>query len=109
VQVDGIWFDSKAESQYYLILKSLKQEGKVKEFKCQVSYELIPGYRDSTGKKIRNTQYIADFVVTYPDGTEEVIDVKGSRGIQTDVFKIKKKLFEWIYKIPLKIVTVNGK
>lgn len=109
VVVDGITFDSKAESQYYLILKQLKKEGKIKDFKCQVAYELIPGYRDNTGKKIRNTQYVADFVVMYPDGTEEIIDVKGAKGIQTDVFKIKKKLFEWLYKTPIKIVTVNEK
>lgn len=109
VCIDGIWFDSKAESQYYVCLKRWKQEGKVKEFKCQVPFELIPGYRDMSGKKIRSTHYIADFVVLYPDNTEDVIDVKGSRGIQTDVFKIKKKLFEWVYKKPIKIVTVNGK
>jgi hypothetical protein len=102
VSIDGMTFDSKAESQYYLCLKA-------KEFKGQVPFELIPGYRDQSGKKIRSTHYIADFVVFYPDGSEDIVDVKGSRGFQTDIFKLKKKLFEWVYKKPIKIITVNGK
>jgi hypothetical protein len=53
---------------------------------------------------------VADFVVRFPDGRQEVVDVKGSRGTMTEVFKMKKKMFEYRYKIPLKIVIIsNGK
>lgn len=41
------------------------------------------------GKMVRPIKYIADFLVKYSDGREEVVDVKGMR---TDVYKLKKKL-----------------
>lgn len=43
--------------------------------------------------------YVADFVYTDHDGRPVVEDVKG---VKTDVYKIKKALFEVIYA-PLKI------
>ena len=109
VTIDGITFDSKAESRYYLNLKRWKQEGKVKDFQCQVPFELQPKFKDSQGKAIRDIRYVADFVVIYPDGTEDVIDVKGSRGILTPEFKIKAKLFAYKFKKEIQIITVNGK
>ena len=46
------------------------------------------------GRKYQSITYIADFVVTYPDGRVEVEDTKGK---YTEVFKIKQKLFEARY------------
>lgn len=42
--------------------------------------------------------YISDFDVVNLDGSVSVLDVKSSKFFQTDIFKLKKKLFE--YKFP---------
>jgi hypothetical protein len=111
VELDGRTFDSKAEVSYYLHLKEMEQAGSVTSFECQVPFTLQDGYRSpETGRKVRPITYVADYVVRYPDGRQEVVDVKGSRGTMTDVFKMKKKMFEYRYKVPLKIVIIsNGK
>lgn len=58
------------------------------------------------GKKLlvfRPITYIADFQVTYCDGRIEIEDVKGK---ETEVFRIKRKLFEAAYPdLTLSIVT----
>lgn len=45
----------------------------------------------------REMTYICDFVITDADGKVHIIDVKSSQFFQTEVFKIKKKLFEYKY------------
>src|SRR5690554_128886 len=91
--VDGIKFDSKKEAEYYCQLKLLKQAGKIKDYGLQPRYELQPAFKKN-GKKYRAITYIADFVITNNDGTTEVVDIKG---VETQVFKIKRKLFEYKY------------
>lgn len=87
--IDGITFDSKAESEYYLHLKEMKELGMVEDFSLQPKFLLQEGFRKD-GKWIRPIHYIADFDIYYPDGIREVVDVKGQ---ETADFKIKKKLF----------------
>jgi len=91
--VDGIKFDSKKEAEYYCQLKLLKQAGKIKDYRLQPRYELQPAF-EKNGKKYRAITYIADFAIINNDGTTEVVDIKG---VETQVFKIKKKLFEYMY------------
>lgn len=100
VVVEGINFDSKMESDYYLYLKQLEKQGIVSEFLMQKSYTLLEGY-DKEGKKIRPIIYKADFEVHYADGHIEVVDVKG---FLTADFKLKKKLFEYRFPFVLKLV-----
>lgn len=69
----------------------------------QPVYELQEGYKRGK-RKVQPITYIADFLVTYKDGRQAVIDVKG---VKTEVYRIKKKLFE--YKYPdLEIVEVSA-
>ncbi len=99
--MDGIKFDSKKEAEYYCQLKLLKQAGKIKDYKLQPRYELQPAF-EKNGKKYRAITYIADFAIINNDGTTEVVDIKG---VETQVFKIKKKLFEYMYPdLKLKVV-----
>lgn len=91
--VDGIEFDSKKEAEYYCQLKLLKKAGEIKEIGLQPRYELQPGF-EKNGVKYRPITYVADFVITNNDGTTEVVDIKG---VETQVFKIKQKLFEYMY------------
>ena len=100
--IDGHKFDSQLEAKFYLHLKDLKERGLISYFDMQVPFEIIPSYTSPTGKKIRATKYIADFVVYHFDGSREVFDPKGQ---ETDVFKIKRKLFELKYNEPLICVT----
>ena len=99
--IDGITFDSKKEAEYYCKLKILKKAGEIKEFGIQPKYELQPTFRKN-GKTHRSITYIADFIITNNDGTTDIVDVKG---FETDVFKIKQKLFEYKYpELSLKVI-----
>jgi hypothetical protein len=94
-EIDGILFASKAEAQYYVDLKLALAEGKIAHFERQVPFTLQERYvSPSTGRVVRPMVYISDFVITGLDGDEAIVDVKGASGYQTEVFKIKKKLFE---------------
>lgn len=113
--IDGITFDSKIESEYYLYLKSLKEQGLVQGFEMQSTFilqekfikfnnQIILGSDNDFNKlkrkyKLKTTPaitYKADFDVLYKDGTRQVVDIKG--GVLTDTFKIKEKMFN--YKFP---------
>lgn len=95
VTINGISFQSIMESRFYLRLLEMKATGQVKDFELQVTYELQPKFKDKiTGKTVRAITYIADFVVTDANNKVMVVDVKGK---ETDVFKIKKKLFRYKY------------
>lgn len=99
--VDGITFDSKKEADYYCQLKLLKQAGEIKDFGLQPRYELLPTFRKN-GTTHRSITYVADFIIDNNDGTTEIVDIKG---VETQVFKIKKKLFEYMYPdLSLKLI-----
>lgn len=81
VEIDGIKFDSGAESERYKILKAKEKAGLIKNLQLQVNYPLIVN-----GLKI--CDYRADFV--YEVGGKTIVeDVKGQIH---DVFKLKYKL-----------------
>lgn len=86
--VDGITFDSKREADRYLVLKGMEEDGTIEDLRRQVRYELIPAF-DVDGRHYRPVYYVADFVYV-EDGKEVVEDVKGMR---TDVYRLKSKLF----------------
>lgn len=92
VQVDMYVFDSIAESKRYKELKLLEKVGKIKELELQPRFLLQEGFKKN-GKTYRKIEYVADF--QYEENGKLVVeDVKG---IQTDVFKLKHKLFEHEY------------
>lgn len=96
--VDGITFDSAREAKRYSELKLLERAGAIRDLELQVRFELIPSF-DCDGKHYRPTSYIADF--TYVDaktGKEVVEDVKGMR---TDVYRLKAKLFAFKYGVSI--------
>nr|DAT45556.1 MAG TPA: Endonuclease [Caudoviricetes sp.] len=86
--VDGITFDSKREADRYLVLKSMEEDGIIEDLRRQVRYELVPAF-DADGRHYRPVYYVADFVYV-ENGKEVVEDVKGMR---TDVYRLKSKLF----------------
>ena len=95
VIVDGIKFDSKKEAKRYNELKILKKAGLIKELELQKVFELQPKYTNNKGEHIRSITYKADFF--YYDKNLEKYIVEDTKGYRTDVYKLKKKLFEYIY------------
>ena len=101
VIIDGIKFDSKKEGEYYLKLKMLEKANVIKNLELQKEYELQPGFK-LNNKARRKITYKADFsYITTEDDKLHVVDVKGYR---TDVYMIKKKMFEYRYGIELEEV-----
>jgi hypothetical protein len=95
--VDGINFDSRKEADRYLVLKGMEEDGSIENLRRQVRYELVPAF-DADGRHYRAVYYVADFV--YVEGGKEVVeDVKGMR---TDVYKLKSKLFARRYGVSIK-------
>ena len=94
IEIDGYTFDSKLEADFYLRLKPLVKIGKIKELKIHPRYLLQEGF-SKNGKHFNPIYYVADFEVTYDDGVAVIYDTKGMR---TEVYKIKRKLFEYKYQ-----------
>lgn len=102
--IDGIRFASKAEAQFYTDLKLRERAGQVRDIELQPKFELQPKYTNAKGQKIPAIYYIADY--RYYDIEAKCTFIVDVKGVETDVFKLKKKLFE--YKYPDQtIVLVN--
>ena len=112
-EVDGIIFDSQTEAGYYQYLKEEKRKGNVLSFTMQDEFVLQEKFLIVNGKRINGSdkdfkklqkqnpgcttqaiKYRSDFIVHYKDGTTRVIDVKGQK---TTDFKIKEKMFNYMY------------
>ena len=103
VELDGYTFDSQIEARYYQRLKWLQEHKEILFFRLQPRYLLQDSFKKN-GKTYRKIEYIADFEIHHLDGSIEVVDVKG---METEAFKIKKKLFEFRYDHSLKVVTLD--
>lgn len=93
-EVDGIRFHSFKESKYYGQCKIRKMHGEIVDFEMQKPFDL-----EINGQFI--TTYIADFVLKYPDGKTEVIDVKSKATASLAVFRIKKAMMFAIHGIKI--------
>lgn len=92
--IDGIEFDSEKEGNRYIQLKMLKKAGMIKDLQLQVPYVILDGYKKN-GKTIRAITYKADFV--YYDIFLKKTIVEDTKGYRTEVYKLKKKMFESRY------------
>ena len=88
--VDGIKFDSKKEAMRYKELKALERVGKIDRLELQPRFLLQDGFRYD-GKAVRKIEYVADFL--YRDLSTFELVVEDVKGVKTDVYKLKKKLF----------------
>lgn len=93
IVVDNIKFDSILEARRYNELKLLLRAGKIQDLKLQPRFLLQEGFKKN-GKTYRKIEYVADFM--YKEDSKTIVeDVKG---FATKDFKIKEKLFNYIYK-----------
>lgn len=95
VVIDGITFDSKKEANRYKELKILKSAGVIECLELQKIFELQPSFKKN-GKTYRKITYKADFY--YFDNEKGKYIVEDVKGFKTEVYKLKKKMFEYIYK-----------
>ncbi len=103
-KVDNIVFHSKAEAARYSELKFLESNGEIKELLLQPRFSMVVA-----GKKI--CDYIADFQYLEESSSGGVtMVIEDVKGVETEVFKIKKKLFEALYpQFKLTLVTKTSK
>lgn len=103
---DGIKFDSKLEAERYEQLKILERAGAIRDLELHPEYELIPLFRKN-GRTWRRAVYKADFRYILAEDDRIIIeDVKGSTAMITDVFRLKQKLFEYLYpELAISIIT----
>jgi hypothetical protein len=102
-EYNGKSYPSKLEANYAQRLdfhrKAVKTEERVINVKEQVPFKII----GSSGNLLFT--YILDFVVTYGNNEIEYVDTKG---ILTDICKLKIKAVQFEYNITVKLVFKNG-
>lgn len=99
ITVDGITFDSIREASRYKELKHEESVGLITALQRQVKFELIPAHKGVVRNE-RACSYIADFVYVR-DGQ---VVVEDSKGVRTEVYKIKRKLMRHLYGLEIREV-----
>ena len=104
--------DSKKEHNRAVQLRIMLRAGLISNLREQGPYELIPAQygecgTDLKGKPVRvclekSCKYIADFV--YTDNKTGQTVVEDTKGVLTDVYKIKRKLMLYVHGIRIKEV-----
>jgi hypothetical protein len=89
--IDGVYFSSKKEAQRYLDLKLLQKNNYIRELELQPKFLIHPEFIDFSGKKHRPIYYVADF--KYWDIKDKKYIIEDVKGMKTEVYKLKKKLF----------------
>ena len=95
---DGHKFDSIKERNYYVKLKALEKAGLIKDLELQKTFLLQQSFK-LNNKTRRQITYIADF--TYFSNEDDKIHVIDVKGFKTDVYNVKKKMFEYKYGIEI--------
>ena len=93
IEIDGIKFDSKAEGDYYLLLKKYKETGTVKDFELQPKFVLQEKFKHRFSGNIRSLTYTADFKVVVQVGQFKIIYVVDVKGKANETSPLKRKLF----------------
>lgn len=95
VEIDGILFDSKRESQVYLELKALQEKGEIRDLKCHPTFQLQPPFRDWSGKKQQAISYTPDFHYFDKFGNQHVVEVKNPVNVKDAAYRVKARMFMW--------------
>lgn len=94
-------YASKREAKRAMQLRLMQEAGQIRNLREQVSYLLIPAYRDATGKTLECAcSYVADFVYDeFPMWHPVVEDCKGLR---TAAYIIKRKLMLMVHGVKVR-------
>lgn len=89
--------DSKKEAKRYRTLLLMQRAGLVRDLQRQVRFILQDGYINNQGQKIRPISYNADFCYFDTERGKKVVEDVKSPATRTQVYKLKKKIFEYKY------------
>lgn len=96
---DGTVFDSKWEMKVFNLLTTYVPK---EHIHTQKGFLLLDKFRDPNGKAVREIKYVTDFVLG-PDFVDDQITTRhvviDCKGMITDVFKIKEKMFMHKYNL----------
>jgi hypothetical protein len=97
--VDGILFASAKEARAYVSLKIAQERGLIADLELQPRFLLQAAFRDEHGKKHRKIEYVADFqfLRCFPDHMPDERVVVDTKGVATQVWRLKEKLFRARY------------
>lgn len=95
IVIDGIKFDSIKESNRYRELKLLEKANLITELQLQKKFILQPKYINNNNEHMRSITYTSDFY--YYDKQKDKYIVEDVKGYKTDVYRLKKKIFEYQY------------
>jgi Protein of unknown function (DUF1064) len=111
---DLIIFDSKSEYELYCKFLEMQDQGQISQLECKKAFPLVPKTRWWNNVKsrtdiVRELTYISDFCFVR-EGKKVCVDCKGWKlrvdkksgkekfmVYYDDIYKIKKKLFLWLY------------
>ena len=91
-KVAGVCFDSLKESEYFVTLQYAVRNMVINGFVLQPKFLLQEGNED-----MKPIFYVADFLVFNKDGSVEIWDIKPSKDFTSEIYKIKKKMFQTRY------------
>ena len=93
-----ITFASGIEKRYYdeVVLPGFLS-GEIIDYDLQKRYTLLPSFHKSNGELVRSITYVADYVLRFADGHEEIKDTKGAGYLVDPLAKIKRKLFYYMF------------
>ena len=101
VEYQGEIFDSKFELTYFVYLQELEKQGKISNLERQVKYCLLPRQVNEIGKFLYHPiYYVSDFEYDI-QGVHKTVDTKG---IPTPDFKLKQKLFYYVFNRQIECV-----
>ena len=93
--VDGVVYDSKKEGKRAVELEYLQKVGKIKNLERQKRFILQEGFVSNQGQKIRPISYLADYY--YEENGQQIVEDVKSPATRTQVYMLKKKLFQFKY------------
>lgn len=89
VIVDGIRFDSKREAARYGELVLLARAGQIRALDVHPVFVLQDKFTRPDGKRVRAIKYEGDFA--YVENGKQVVE--DTKGVETQVFRLKQKMF----------------
>ena len=96
-EYNGVMYDSKKEAKRQYVLDMMARAGIIRNLERQKRFVLQGSFVNNKGEKIREICYLADFYYWDNERNTQVVEDVKSPATRTDVYKIKKKMFEKLY------------
>ena len=102
--VDGILFDSKAESARWVTLSRYQESGVIFDLKHQLSFLLAPAVKLHGEKRTRPAiRYVADFVY-YLNAQGHDVVIEDVKGQDTPMSRLKRHLMKTVLGLDVVII-----